>query len=84
MTPPRGAGGGRGSGGGGGGGGAAKKGKKPMSAAAKKAVEAKKVKHAAASVRKADRPGADPHARSNAATTTASPRPGWWRRWQGR
>ncbi len=33
------------------------KGKKPMSPAAKKAVEAKKARHAAASVRKADRPG---------------------------
>jgi len=53
MSPPRG-----GSRGGGGGGGAKKSGKKPMSAAAKKAVEAKKIRHAAASVRKADRPGA--------------------------
>ena len=52
MTPPRG--GSRG----GGGGGAKKSGKKPLSAAAKKAVEAKKIRHAAASVRKADRPGA--------------------------
>jgi 23S rRNA (guanosine2251-2'-O)-methyltransferase len=34
------------------------KSRKPMSAAAKKAVEAKQVRHAAASVRKADRPGA--------------------------
>lgn len=33
------------------------KGKKPLSPAAKKAVEAKKARHAAASVRKADRPG---------------------------
>jgi len=33
------------------------KGRKPMSAAAVKAVEAKKARHAAASVRKADRPG---------------------------
>jgi 23S rRNA (guanosine2251-2'-O)-methyltransferase len=54
-----GAGGSAGRGGGAGGAGAAKKGtKKPMSAAAKKAVEAKKIRHAAASVRNADKPGA--------------------------
>ncbi len=39
-------------------GGTSKGAKKPMSPAAKKAVEAKKSRHAAASVRKADRPGA--------------------------
>jgi len=53
-----GGGGSRGGSGGGGGGGAKKAGRKPLSAAAKKAVEAKKIRHAAASVRKADRPGA--------------------------
>ena len=54
MTPPRGG----GRGGGAGAGGGKKAGKKPLSPAAKKAVESKKARHAAASVRKADRPGA--------------------------
>lgn len=43
--------------------GAKKGGRKPMSAAAKKAVEAKRARHAAASVRKADRPGGTRRAR---------------------
>ncbi|MCD9624692.1 23S rRNA (guanosine(2251)-2'-O)-methyltransferase RlmB [Rhabdothermincola salaria] len=76
MTPPRGSGkgkGGAGKGGRGGppgrgapagrgakGAGPAKKAAKPLSPAAKKAVEAKRTKHAAASVRKADRPGGGP------------------------
>ncbi len=42
---------------------AGSKGRKPMSAAAKKAVEAKKARHAAASIRKADRPGGTRRAR---------------------
>ena len=41
----------------------AAKGAKPMSSAAKKAVEAKQARHAAASVRKADRPGGTRRAR---------------------
>ncbi len=41
----------------------AAKGSKPMSSAAKKAVEAKQARHAAASVRKSDRPGAMRRAR---------------------
>ncbi len=39
------------------------KGRKPMSSAAKKAVEAKQARHAAASVRKSDRPGGTRRAR---------------------
>lgn len=41
------------------------KGRKPMSSAAVKAVEAKKTRHAAASVRKADRPGGTRRARGD-------------------
>lgn len=70
MSPARG-----GGGGGRGGAGGAKK-KKPMSAAAKKAVEAKKAKHAAASVRKADRPGARAAGRPPARTRGDAPRGG--------
>jgi 23S rRNA (guanosine2251-2'-O)-methyltransferase len=78
MSPARGGGGGgRGAGAGG-----AKK-KKPMSAAAKKAVEAKKAKHAAASVRKADRPGARAASRPAARTRGDAPRGGAGGRGQG-
>ncbi len=51
----------------------AKGGKKPPSAAAKKAIEAKKVRHAAASVRKADRPGAARRPGPNRAAGAGAP-----------
>jgi len=53
---------------------AAKRAGKPLSPAAQKAVEAKRVQHAAASVRKADRPGG-PRRRSSATDRAPDRRP---------